>query len=54
MSRGGGSGALWGWLLAAGLAAGLIFGITHRDTVTTFLVATGKVVGSVEGAGGSP
>lgn len=53
MSRGGG-GAVWGWLLAATLAAGLIFGVTHRDTVNKLLAGTGEVVGSVEGAGGSP
>lgn len=53
MSRSGG-GAVWGWLLAASLAAGVIFLFTHQDTVHTLLIATGKVVGSVEGAGGSP
>jgi hypothetical protein len=53
VSRSGG-GAVWGWLLAASLAAGLIFTLTHRDTVATFMTAAGRVVGSVEGAGGSP
>ena len=53
MSGRGGSG-IWGWLLAAAIAAGLIVGFTHRDTVNSFLIATGKIVGSVEGAGGSP
>jgi hypothetical protein len=53
MSRRGG-GAVWGWLLAASLAAGLIFTLTHRDTVATFMTAAGRVVGSTEGAGGSP
>ena len=54
MSRSGGGGAIWGWLLAVSLAGGLVFIFTHRDTVNSMLIAAGKVVGSTEGAGGSP
>jgi hypothetical protein len=53
VSRSGG-GPHWGWILAIVAAAGVIFVVTHQDSVHSLLIAAGKVVGSTEGAGGSP
>jgi hypothetical protein len=53
VSRGGGRGG-WGWLLAIVLGAGVVFAVTNQATVKKFWIATGEIVGSVEGAGGSP
>ncbi len=53
MSRQGGQGG-WGWLLAIVVGAGVVFAVTNQDAVKRFWIAAGEVVGSVEGAGGSP
>lgn len=53
MSRRGGGGIPW-WLIVAMILVVLVVGYIERDMVVAVWRSIGVVIGSTEGAGGSP
>jgi hypothetical protein len=54
VSRRGGGGGFPAWLIAVLIGGVLVFAWVERDMVKTVWRSFGVVVGSTEGAGGSP